>query len=133
MTTRDQLFRQAAWTYFAYGVLYWLGALYLATRGLAVGRGIFWFVLGVLFVVVFPWPIARGGRGSGYEWFARILSLLLAFRAFGVGQVMLAPKISTVPLPGDVDIPMRLGAGFFFLITLATTAMLARAAWSRRH
>ena len=133
MTTRDQLFKQAAWTYFVYGVLYWLGGLYLATRGLAVGRGIFWFVLGALFVVVFPWLIARGSRGSGYLWFARILSLLVAFRAFEVGQVMLAPRIPTVPLPGDAEIPMRLGAGLFFLITLATAAMLARAAWGRRQ
>ena len=58
----------------ATGVLYWLGAVYLATRGLTVGRGIFWFVLGALFVAVFPWLIARGARGSGYLWFVRILS-----------------------------------------------------------
>jgi hypothetical protein len=133
MTTREQLFKQAAWAYFVYGVLYWLGGLYLATRGLTVGRGISWFVLGALFIVVFPWLIARGARGSGYLWFARILTLLVAFRAFGIGQVMLAPKIPTVPLPGDAEIPMPLAAGLFFFITLATTAMLARAAWSRRQ
>jgi hypothetical protein len=45
---------------------------------------------------------------------------------------MLTPKIPTVPLPGDAEIPMRLGASLFFFITLATTAMLARASWSRR-
>jgi hypothetical protein len=133
MTTRDRLFQQAAWTYFVYGVLYWLGGLYLAARGLSVGRGISWFVIGALFIVVFPWLIARGARGSGYLWFTRILTLLVAFRAFGIGQVMLAPKIATVPLPGDVEIPMRLGAGLFFFITLVTTAMLARASWSRRR
>jgi hypothetical protein len=107
--------------------------LYLATRGLTVGRGISWFVLGALFIVVFPWLIARGARGSGYLWFARILSLLVAFRAFGIGQVILTPKIPTVPLPGDAEIPMRLGASLFFFLTLATTAMLARASWSRRR
>jgi hypothetical protein len=133
MTTRDRLFKHAAWTYFLYGIIYWLGALYLAARGLAVGRGMLWFVLGALLVVVFPWLIARGARGSGYLWFARILTLLVALRAFAVGQVMLAPKIPTVPLPDDAEIPMRLGAGLFFLITLATTAMLARAAWGRRQ
>jgi len=132
MTTREERFKQAAWTYFVYGVLYWLGGLYMATRGLTVGRGIFWFVLGALFIVVFPWLIARGARGSGYLWFTRILTFLVAFRAFGVGQVMLAPKIPTVPLPGDAEVPMRLGAGIFFLLTLATMAMLARAAWGRR-
>lgn len=132
MTTREERFKQAAWTYFVYGVLYWLGGLYMATRGLTAGRGIFWFVLGALFIVVFPWLIARGARGSGYLWFTRILTFLVAIRAFGVGQVMLAPKIPTVPLPGDAEVPMRLGAGIFFLLTLATMAMLARAAWGRR-
>jgi hypothetical protein len=133
MTTRDQLFKQAAWTYLVYGVLYWLGGLYLATRGLGVGREIFWFVAGGLFILVFPWLIARGAQGSGYLWFTRILTLLVAFRAFGIGKVMLEPKIPTVPLPGDAEIPMRLGAGLFFFITLATTAMLARASLSRRQ
>ncbi len=132
MANREAMFKQAAWTYFLYGVVYWLGGLYLATRGITVGRGIFWFVLGALFIVVFPWLIARGARGSGYLWFTRILTFLVAFRAFGVGRVMIAPTVPSVPLPGGGEIPMRVGAGIFFLITLATMAMLARAAWSRR-
>lgn len=132
MATQDEKFRAAAWTYFVYGVLYWLGALYLATRGLGIGGGVVWFVLGALFVTIFPWLIARGARGGGYLWFTRILTLLVAFRTFGVGRVVLAPTLPSVPLPGGGVIPMRLGAGIFFLITLATMAMLARAAWSRR-
>lgn len=132
MATQDEKFRAAAWTYFIYGVLYWLGALYLTTRGLGIGGGVVWFVLGALFVIVFPWLIARGARGGGYLWFTRILTLLVAFRAFGVGRVVLAPTLPSVPLPGGGAIPMRLGAGIFFLVTLATMAMLARAAWSRR-
>jgi hypothetical protein len=99
-------------------------------RGVA---GLMWFVLGTLFIVVFPWLIARGARGSGYLWFTRILTLLVAYRAFEVGRVALAPKVRSVPLPGGGEIPMSLGAGLFFLITLATMAMLARAAWSRRE
>lgn len=133
MATREDRFRQAAWAYFVYGVVYWLGGLYLAARGVAVGRGIFWFVLGALFIVVFPWLIARGARGSGYLWFCRILTLLVAYRAFEVGRIALAPKFRSVPLPGGAELPMGLGAGIFFLITLATMAMLARAAWSRRE
>jgi hypothetical protein len=46
---------------------------------------------------------------------------------------MLAPRVPTHPLPGGAEIPVQLGAGLFFLVTLATTAMLARAAWSRRQ
>ena len=132
MATREEKFRRAAWAYFAYGVVYWLGGLYLATRGLTVGRGFFWFVLGAVFVVVFPWLIARGSRGTFSLWFTRILTLLVAFRAFGVGRVMIAPTVPSVPLPGGGEIPMSVGAGLFFLITLVTMAMLARAAWSRR-
>jgi len=130
MATYEEKFKQAAWAYLAYGVVYWLGGLYLATRGLAIGRGIIWFVLGAVFAVVFPWLIARGHRGKGYLWFCRILTLLVAVRAFGVGQVMLSPTISSVPLPGGGQIPMSLGAAVFFLITLATGAMLARASWA---
>lgn len=133
MATREEKFRQAAWAYFAYGVVYWLGGLFLATRGIAVGRGIVWFALGALFVVLFPWLIARGARGAGYLWFARILSLLVAYRAFEVGRVALAPRFRSIPLPGGGEIPMALGAWVFFLIALATAAMLARAAWSRRQ
>ncbi len=133
MPTREEKFRQAAWAYFLYGVVYWLGGLYLASRGITVGRGSFWFVLGAVFIVVFPWLIARGSRGKGYLWFARILTLLVAFRAFGVGRVMFAPTVPAVVLPGGGHIPMSLGAGIFFLITLVTMAMLARAAWSLRE
>lgn len=132
MATREDKFRQAAWAYFLYGVVYWLGGLYVSTRGIAIGRGIIWFVLGAVFIVVFPWLIARGARGWGYLWFTRILTLLVAFRAFGVGRVMLAPTVPAVVLPGGGQISMSLGAGIFFLVTLATMAMLARAAWSRQ-
>lgn len=132
MATREQRFTQAAWAYFAYGVVYWLGGFYLATRGIAIGRGVIWFVLGAIFVFLFPWLIARGPRGAGYLWFCRILTLLVAYRAFEVGRVALAPKFQSVPLPGGGELPMTLGAAVFFLITLATGAMLARAAWAPR-
>ncbi len=132
MATREEKFKQAACTYFVYGVVYWFGGLYLAARGVAVGRGSLWFVLGALFIAVFPWLIARGARGRGYLWFCRILTLLVAYRAFEVGRIALAPRFRSVPLPGGGELPMNLGAGMFFLITLATMAMLARAAWSRR-
>lgn len=137
MATREERFRRAAWTYFGYGVVYMIGAIYLATqgvgaRGMRMAPVVIWFVLGTLFIVVFPLLIVRGTKASGYLWFTRILTLLVALRAFGVGQVMIAPTLPTVPLPGGGELPMRLGAGIFFLITLATAAMLARAAWSPR-
>lgn len=139
MTPRETRFRQAAVAYFVYGVLYMAGAIYLASQGIGTQRmtglagGIVWFVLGTLFIVVFPWFIAKGPQASGYLWFTRILTLLVAFRAFGVGQVALRPTIPTVPLPGGGEVSMALGAWVFFLITLGTMVMLARASWSRQR
>ena len=138
MATREDRFRQAARAYFVYGLVYILGAVYLASQGIGArgmrgAAGLVWFVLGTLFILVFPWLIARGARGWGYLWFSRILTLLVAYRAFEVGRVALAPKVRSVPLPGGDEIPMSLGAGIFFLLTLLTMAMLARAAWSRRE
>ena len=137
MATGDARFRHAAVAYLVYGVVYLGGAVYLAGHGIGArgmtgtAGGILWFVLGTLFIVVFPWAIAKGARRTGYLWFTRILTLLVAFRAFGVGQVALKPTIPTVPLPGGEEIPMATGAWVFFLVTLATMVMLARAAWGR--
>jgi hypothetical protein len=138
VATREERFKQAAWAYFIYGVLYMIGALYLAGQGVAVRRTgagpmVAWFVIGALLIVVFPWLIARGARVGWCLWFTRLLTLLVAYRAFEVGRVALAPKLRGVPLPGGGEIPMSLGAGVFFVITLITMAMLARAAWGRRQ
>ncbi len=132
MATREEKFRQAAWAYAGYGIVYWLGGVYLASQGIGVGRGTVWLLLGTLFVVVFPWLIARGPRGAGYLWFTRILTLLVAWRAFQVGRVALAPRFRSVPLAGGANVPMSVAASIFFVVTLAAAAMLARAAWSRR-
>jgi hypothetical protein len=136
LATREEKFKQAARAYFVYGVVYMVGAIYLAShgmgaRGMRAGAGVMWFVLGALFIIVFPWMIARGDRGKGYLWFCRILTLLVAYRAFEVGRVALAPTILSVPLPGGGEVSMSLGAAVFFVITLATALMLARAAWGR--
>lgn len=137
MATRDEKFRQAAVAYLLYGIVYMAGALYLASRGIGArgmtgtAGGVLWFVLGTLFIMVCPWFIAKGAQHRGYLWFTRILTLLVAFRAYGVGQVALNPGIPTVPLPGGGAISMATGAGAFFLVTLGTMVMLARAAWSR--
>lgn len=131
MATREEKFSQAAWAYAGYGILYWLGGFYLASQGIGVGRGIVWLGLGAAFVVAFPWLIARGPRGAGYLWFTRVLALLVAWRAFEVGRIALAPTFPSIPFPGGRRLPMSAAAGVFFLITLATAVMLNRAAWSR--
>ena len=139
MATRDEKFRQAAWTYLGYGVVYWLGGLALAAGGLGPRGmergGAAWFVVGALFVVVFPWLLVRE-RGWFDRWilsrrdFARVLTLLVVIRAIEVARITWAPRAETVPILG-LDVPMRAGAGAFCVLTLATAAMLARAAWSR--
>jgi hypothetical protein len=139
METRDRKFRQAAWSYVGYGVVYWLGGLALATAGLGPRGmergGTAWFVVGALFVIVFPWLLVRERRWFD-RWilsrrdFARVLTLLVALRAIEVARIAWAPRAETVSVLG-LDVPMRAGAWAFCLLTLVTAAMLARAAWSR--
>ncbi len=132
MATRDEKFRQAAWAYAVYGVVYWLGGLALTTAGLGprgMERGRWaWFVVGALFVLIIPWVLTRPWRWR--RAFAAVLALLVAYRAFEVARIAGAPRADTVPVLG-VDVPFRLGAWAFSLLTLVTAVMLVRASWSR--
>lgn len=129
MATRQEKFRQAALSYLIYGCLYLGGAIYVAVTGI-VGRamttrsGVIWFGIGTILVVLFPWLISKG-----YVWFIRLLVFLVLLRAVGVARVMIKPAIPAVPLPGGIEISMRVGAFIFLLVTLGTSYMLARAAW----
>lgn len=139
MGTRDEKFRQAAWTYVGYGVVYWLGGLALATAGLGPRGmergGTAWFVVGALFVIVIPWILVRE-RAWFARWvlsrrdFARVLTLLVVFRAVEVGRIAWRSGAGTVAVLG-VEVPMRVGAGIFCLLTVVTALMLGRAAWNR--
>jgi hypothetical protein len=132
VATRAEKFSQAAWCYLAYGLVYWLGGAYLAAHGIGGRRGLVWLAVGAVFVIVFPWLIARGPRGTGYLWFVRVLSLAVLWRAIFVARTVVAPTFPSVPLPGGGLLPMRAAAVAFLVVTVATAAMLARAAWSRR-
>ena len=137
--SEETRYRQAAWTYVVYGVVYWLGGLALAQSGLGPRGmergGAAWFVVGALFVIVFPWLLVRE-RGWFNRWilsrrdFTRILALLVTLRAIEVARIAWTPRTETVPVLG-VAVPMALGAWVFCALTVATAAMLARAAWSR--
>lgn len=137
--TRDEKFRQAAWTYGGYGVVYWLGGLVLLQAGLGprgmTRGGAAWFVVGALFILVFPWLLARD-RAWFDRWvlsrrdFARVLALLVAIRAIEVARIARASRHEVVPVLG-AEVPMRLGAWAFFAVTAVTAVMVARAAWSR--
>jgi hypothetical protein len=132
MAAPDERYRQAAWAYAVYGVVYWLGGLALAAAGLGprgMERGRWaWFVVGALFVLIIPWVLTRQWRLR--RAFAAVLALLVAYRAFEVARIAGTPRAETVPVLG-VDVPFRLGAWAFCLLTLATAVLLARASWRR--
>ncbi len=138
MTSRETKFRQAAWTYLIYGVIYWVTALYLQLHVFNVrGPLLVWFGIGALIAVGVPWLLIRP-RAWFERWilsrrdFARILAVLVASRAvivarlaYGGSNAMLMPSIG-----GGVP-PNSAGAGVMALVALVTAIMLARAAWSR--
>ncbi|MFQ5899403.1 MAG: hypothetical protein ACE5JN_14320 [Candidatus Methylomirabilia bacterium] len=140
MASREEKFRQAAWTYLVYGIIYWFGGLYLRMQGLGPGRYVaFWFVMGAALVLFVPWLLRRDRAWFDY-WvlsrrdFARILTVLVAFRAFEVGRIAVrGGPVSSMPGIGGGVFTTQFGGWAFFLITLATAAMLARAAWSGRE
>lgn len=128
MTSREAKFRQAAWAYAIYGVCYLAGGFYLAAmdiapRAIRSGDWV-WFAIGGVIVILFPWLLWRG-----FKWFARVLVFLMAFRAWEVGKIALAPRIEAVVLPWRGSIPTNYPAAAFFLLTVGAAAMVARAAW----
>jgi hypothetical protein len=132
-------FRQAAWTYAGYGVVYWLGGLVLMQSGLGprgMSRGgAAWFVVGALLVVVIPWLLLRERAWFdrfvlSRRDFTRIVALLVVLRAIEIGRIALRPRTETVPVAG-VAVPLAVGAWAFLALTVATALMLIRAAWRR--
>ena len=139
MADREARYREAAWSYVVYGVVYWLGGLALAQSGLGPRGmergGAAWFVVGALFVIVFPWLLIRE-RGWFERWilsrrdFARVLTLLVALRALEVARIARMPRAELVSVLGFA-VPMAVGAWVFCALTVVTAVVLARAAWSR--
>jgi hypothetical protein len=134
-------FRDAARAYLGYGLVYWIGGVYLArhgvgVRGAMVGAGVGWILLGTVLVVGIPYLLV-----APRVWFerwvlcrrdlARVLALFMAFRAFKVGQVALRSATASVPLPFGGAIAFQVGAAVFFVVTVVAMAFVARAAWKR--
>jgi hypothetical protein len=138
----DDRFRTAARAYFVYGLVYWLGGVWLAWQGIGVRAGgtivwagLGWLVAGLVFVVLVPFLLRR--RRHGFErWvvsrrdFARILALFMAFRAWKVLQIALRDETPSVPAPWGGTVSFRAGAVVFFLVTVVASACIARAAWA---
>jgi hypothetical protein len=61
--------------------------------------------------------------------FARVLVLLMAFRAFKVAEVAVRGQTATVAAPWGGEVTFRAGALVFFAVTVVALAVIARAAW----
>ena len=125
----DTRFRDAARAYLVYGIVYWIGGAYLAWHGVGtrsggrtLGAGVAWVLLGLVFVVVVPYLLAHP-RGWFERWilsrrdFARILAVLMAFRAWKVLEIALRHETATVPAPWGGEIAFTAGATVFFIVT----------------
>lgn len=133
-------FRDAARAYLVYGIVYWIGGVWLAFHGVGVrgelaGRGVVWIVLGLVFVVGIPYLLRRP-RPWFERWilgrrdFARILTLLMVVRAWAVLRVVLRPETATVAAPWGGEVTFRVGAAVFFFVTIVAALFVAVAAWS---
>lgn len=135
-------FELAARAYLIYGVIYWIGGVYLAMQGVGVrgGRvmqpGMVWIVLGLVFVVAIPYLLA--GRRAWFErWilsrrdFARILTAFMALRAWHVLRVALRPETASVSAPWGGEMTFRAGAIVFLVVTVAALVLVGRAAWTK--
>jgi hypothetical protein len=135
-------FRVAARAYLVYGVIYWLGGLYLATQGVGVRGdrtmqpGVVWILLGLVLVGAIPYLLAQ--RRAWFErWilsrrdFARVLAAFMAVRAWHVLRVALRPDTASVAAPWGGEVTFRAGAIVFLIVTVAALVLVGRAAWAR--
>ena len=141
---RDR-FRAAAHAYVAYGLVYWLGGLYLVWHGVGVMGGasggrrpgslVFWGLAGLVPLLLIPFLLSHPRHWferwmlSGRD-FARIVAVLLAYRAFKVGQVAVRADGASVPAPWGGIVTFQAGAVVFFVVTVIALAFVAAAAWS---
>ncbi len=119
VTAGESRFRQAAWTYLGYGIVYWFTALYLQLAVFPVRSApLFWFGAGGLLAVGVPWLLYRPRR-----WFERwVLSRRARLALVGAESMRMPGFGGGVP-------PSPAGAWPMALVAAVTAAMLARAAW----
>jgi hypothetical protein len=140
-------FRLAARAYLLYGLVYWVGGLYLLAQGVGVmggaeaprGRTLaFWAVAGLVPMLVIPYLLVT--RRRWFErWvltrrdFARVVALLLAFRAYKVAGVAAHDTGASVAAPWGGTASFQVGAAVFLIVTVAALAAVARAGWARER
>ncbi len=121
-----QKYHQAAIAYLIYGLIYLGGAVYIAGAGLSRRSGLIYFIIGGLFVAIFPVLIWRG-----YVWFTRFLAIFMFYRLYELGKIVLRDSDKMVPLPWGGEVSMQAGAAVFWMVAAAACFMLARAGFSR--
>ena len=145
MSDGEARYQTAARGYFAYGICYYVGGLYLLWRGVGVmgamegRRGstlAFWALAGLVPLLGVPYLLSE--RRRWFErWvftrrdFARVVALFLAFRAWKVAQVALHDHGAAVPAPWGGTITFQIGAALFLIVTIGALAAVLRAAWGR--
>jgi len=138
-------YRPAARVYFFYGLVYLVGGLYLISQGVGVMGGstggqttrmmLRWGFIGLIPLVVIPWLLSRpwswfGGLVSRRT-FAWIVALLLAVRAYKVGEVARRGGAS-VAAPWGGEISFQAGAVVFLAVTSIALGFVLRAATYRQ-
>jgi hypothetical protein len=142
----DAQYRLAARAYFAYGLAYYVGGLYLVWQGVGVmgakeGRRAstlaFWALAGLVPLLGVPYLLSAR-RGWFERWvltrrdFARLVAIFLAFRAWKIAQVVvLHHSGASVPAPWGGTMSFRVGGAIFLIVTVAALAAVIRAAWGR--
>ena len=137
-------YRAAARAYFLYGLVYLVGGLYLISQGVGVMGGstggattrlmLRWGFIGLIPLVVIPWLLSRSWSWLGglvsRRTFAWIVALLLALRAYKVGEVALRHGAS-VAAPWGGEVSFQVGAFVFLAVTLIALGFVLRAATYR--
>lgn len=138
--TADDLYRRAAVVYLAYGIVYWVVALWLELRVFAAApRLLGWFVVGAAIAVGVPWLLWR--RRPWFErWvlsrrdFARIMALLVLVRVLTIARLAAeGPEALRMPRFGGGVPPTRATAWLMALVAAVAAVALARAAWARQE
>jgi hypothetical protein len=137
-------YRAAARAYVLYGLVYLVGGLYLISQGVGVMGArtadvtartmLRWGLIGLIPLVVIPWLLSRpwswlGGLVSRRA-FAWLVALLLALRAYKVGEVARRGGAS-VASPWGGAISFQTGAIVFLIVTLIALGFVLRAAMFR--